>query len=407
MYQKVALRDTMLRLHQHDFGPAEEAAVLAVLRSGWLTRGPRTVEFEQAFAERVQAPYALGLNSCTAALHLALLAGGVGPGDEVIVPALTFAATANTVVHCGAVPIFADVLPDSQCIDPASVARLISSRTKAIVPVHYAGIPCDMPALHILAEQYGLFIVEDCAHAVETELLNRPVGIACGSRFAAYSFYATKNVISAEGGMLCCRDEADLERARVLGLHGMSRNAWKRYSGEQFSLYDIEAAGYKYNMFDIQAALGLVQLAKLDRNHAQRMELAELYRELLQDEPRLELPLCPARGLSAEHLCVVRLSDEWCESRSGAGSADSTFELRNRVISLLRREMVESYVHYISLPGTRFYREQYGTSGMDAPVALSISERVITLPLYPGMLDSDVEYCCLKLREVLDELEGK
>ena len=399
MYQKVALRDTMLRLHRHDFGPAEEAAVLAVLRSGWLTRGPRTVEFEQAFSARVQAPHALGLNSCTAALHLALLCGGVGPGDEVIVPALTFAATANTVVHCGARPVFADVLPGSQCIDPGSVERLISAHTRAIVPVHYAGIPCGMPALQALAARHGLFILEDCAHAVETELGGQPVGTADGARFAAYSFYATKNLITAEGGMLCCREEADLERARVLGLHGMSRNAWKRYSGEEFTLYDIEAAGFKYNMFDIQAALGLVQLAKLEANFARRRELAALYAELLADDERLELPVCPANGLSAEHLCVVRLSADWCRQQ-----AASCFELRNSVISLLRREMVEAYVHYISLPGTRFYREQYATSAADAPVAMSLSERVITLPLYPGMADSDVEYCCARLRQVLDEL---
>ncbi len=401
MYQKVSRRAEMLRLHSHDFGPAEEQAVLEVLRSGWLTRGPRTQEFEQAFARRVQAPQALGLNSCTAALHLGLLCGGIGPGDEVIVPALTFAATANTVVHCGATPVFADVLPDSQCIDPQSVARLITPRTKAIVPVHYAGIPCEMPALHELARQHGLFILEDCAHAVETRLGGQPVGVAGGSRFAAYSFYATKNLITAEGGMLCCREEADLERARVLGLHGMSRNAWKRYSGESFSLYDIEDAGFKYNMFDIQAALGLVQLQKLDANHRRRRALAALYARQLADDPRLELPQGPATGIPAEHLLVVRLSGEWCRRRG----PDGPFELRNAVIMGLRAEMVESNVHYISLPGTQFYRERFGTSAADCPVALSLSERVISLPFYPAMHDADVVYACGKLQEILDGLE--
>ncbi|MCB1221521.1 MAG: DegT/DnrJ/EryC1/StrS family aminotransferase [Planctomycetales bacterium] len=401
MYQKVPRRDSLLRLHSHDFGPAEEAAVLEVLRSGWLTRGPRTQQFELEFAARVAAPHALGLNSCTAALHLALLCGGVGPGDEVIVPALTFAATANTVVHCGATPVFADVLPDSQCIDPASVERLINGNTKAIVPVHYGGIACEIPRLQQLAGQHGLFVSEDCAHAVETELDGRPVGVASGSRFASYSFYATKNLITAEGGMLCCRDEADLERARVIGLHGMSRNAWKRYSGEGFQLYDIEAAGFKYNMFDIQAALGMVQLAKLNANHARRTELAALYASLLADDPRIEIPQAGADSVHAHHLMVVRLSEDWSGSRVGL----SRFEARNTVISALREEMVESYVHYISLPGTRFYREQYGTAPSDCPVAQSVSERVISLPIYPDMQDSDVEYCCLKLREVLDGVE--
>ncbi|MEZ5337164.1 MAG: DegT/DnrJ/EryC1/StrS family aminotransferase [bacterium] len=398
MYQKVPRRGELLRLHRHDLGPAEQAAVLEVLQSSWLTRGPRTQDFEQAFAARVQAPHALGLNSCTAALHLALLCGGVGPGDEVIVPALTFAATANTVVHCGASPVFADVLPDSQCIDPASVERLINGRTKAIVPVHYGGIACAMPALHELAERHGLFVSEDCAHAVETELNGRPVGVAGGSRFACYSFYATKNLITAEGGMLCCRDEADLERARVTGLHGMSRNAWKRYSGEGFQLYDIEAAGFKYNMFDIQAALGLVQLSKLDANHRRRTELAALYASLLAADPRIEIPQADPQSLHGQHLLVVRLSEDWAGSRSGL----SRFEARNAVINGLREELVESYVHYISLPGTRFYRERFGTQPTDCPVALSVSERVISLPFYPGMADGDVEYCCSMLRQVLD-----
>ena len=403
MYQKVSRRAELLRLHRHDFGPAEEAAVLEVLRSGWLTRGPRTQQFEQDFASRVDAPYALGLNSCTAALHLALLCGGVGPGDEVIVPALTFAATANTVVHCGATPVFADVLPASQCMDPASVKRLITNRTKAIVPVHYGGMACDMPALQQLAGEHGLFIVEDCAHAVETRLADgRPVGVADGSRFAAYSFYATKNLITAEGGMLCCRDEADLEQARVIGLHGMSRNAWKRYSGEGFMLYDIEAAGFKYNMFDMQAALGLVQLSKLDENHRRRSELAARYAERLAVESRIEIPQAPQDTLHAHHLMAVRLTEEFC-----AGLALPVFDLRNTVIGGLREEMVESYVHYITLPGTRFYRENFDTSSDDCPRAAGISERVISLPLYPGMLPEDVDYCCGKLTEVLDGLAGE
>jgi dTDP-4-amino-4,6-dideoxygalactose transaminase len=391
------VRDELLKLHYADFGPAEEAAVLAVLRSGWLTKGPRTREFEQAFAARVQAPYALGANSCTAALHLGLLAAGIGPGDEVLVPALTFSATANVVVHCGATPVFCDVLPATHVLDPASVESRLTPRTRAIIPVHFAGVPCDMSPLWALAEKHGLFILEDCAHAIETEYQGQPVGVAAcqngraRSRFAAYSFYATKNLIAGEGGMLTCADEADLRRAQVLGLHGMSADAWKRYTGEGFRLYDVVAAGFKYNMFDLQAALGLVQLAKLDTNWECRRARVEQYDALVsQAFPAGEItPLCrPAYGKSAHHLYVVRLSEELAP-------------LRNRVIEGLLRLNVQAYVHYICLTGTQFYRERFGTAESGTPVAASLARRSITLPLFPAMSEADVEYAVAMLKRAL------
>ncbi|MCH7472353.1 DegT/DnrJ/EryC1/StrS family aminotransferase, partial [bacterium] len=344
------------------------------------------------------APCALGLNSCTAALHLGLLAGGVGPGDEVIVPALTFAATANVVVHCGAKPVFADVLPDTHCIDPEHAASLITPRTRAIIPVHFAGIPCGMDTLHILADKHGLFILEDCAHAVEAEYRGKPTGVAGGSRFAAYSFYATKNLICGEGGMLTCRDDADLQRARVLSLHGMSADAWQRYGKtaggtSEFRLYDIVEAGYKYNMFELQAALGLVQLGKLDNNWQRRRDRVLQYDALITEAfPDGEItPLqCPAQAKPAHHLYVLRL-------------ADHLSSVRDAAIHGLRRRNVEAYVHYICLTATSFYRERFGTDPAQTPTAASLARRSITLPLFPTMSEGDVAYAVAMLKDALAE----
>jgi dTDP-4-amino-4,6-dideoxygalactose transaminase len=386
------VRAQLLKPHQADFGPEEEQAALDVLRSGWLTKGPRTREFEAAIATRLGATHALGVNSCTAALHLGLLAAGIGPGDEVIVPALTFAASSNVAVHCGATPVFCDVLPDTHCIDPASAARAVTPRTKAIVPVHFAGIPCDMAPVWELAQRHGLFVLEDCAHAIETEYHGRPVGVAGGSRFAAYSFYATKNLITCEGGMLTCREADDLERATVLGLHGMSSNAWKRYSGEGFHLYDIAAAGYKYNMFDLQAALGLVQLRKLSANWERRRALVMRYDAAIAAAfPGGQVTglTYPDYGKSAHHLYIVRLSEELAARRDG-------------VIDALLKLKVQAYVHYPCLTGTQFYRERFGTNEAATPVASSLSKRSITLPLFPGMALEDVHYVVAMLKRALN-----
>lgn len=404
------MRSELLKLHRADMGLAEEAELLDCLRSGWLTKGPRTAQFQRDFAARVQAPQALGLNSCTAALHTALLAAGIGPGDEVIVPALTFAATANVVVHCGATPVFADALPDTHCIDPAHARELVTPRTRALVPVHFGGVPCVMDELYKLAEAHGLFVLDDCAHAVETLWDNQPVGVALGSRFAAYSFYATKNLITGEGGMLCLRDEADLALAQVVSLHGMSADAWQRYSGNGFKLYDIVAAGFKYNMFDLQAALGLVQLGKLDANWEKRRALAGQYEARLAQLPGVSTPQCPVLGKHAHHLQLVRLDADLVGAHGGGGSvirpAGSQTQPcpRDAVIHALRARNVEAYVHYICLTGTQFYRERFGTDAAQTPVAASLAQRSISLPLFPGMAAEDVDYVCAMLGAALAEV---
>lgn len=406
------MRDEMLKLHQADMGAAEEQALVEALRSGWLTRGPRTQRFEQEFAHRVGAPHTLGTNSCTAALHLSLATAGIGPGDEVIVPALTFAASANVVVHCGATPVFADVLPDTHTIDPEHVARLISPRTRAMIVVHFAGIPAQLDALDRLADQHGLFIVEDCAHAIEAEYHERPVGVASGSatRFAAYSFYSTKNLITGEGGMLACRNEDDRQRAAVLGLHGMSADAWQRYAGAGgdggFRLYDIVAAGYKYNMYDLQAALGLVQLRKLDENWERRRQLVERYDKLVTEIDGVTPLTYPADVKPAHHLYIVRLNDELLSTADQPAAGDGAplaSPLRDKVIHRLRARQVEAYVHYVCLTETELYRQQYGTAGAQTPVAADLSRRSITLPLFPSMTMEDVDYAAAMLAEALAE----
>lgn len=437
--------DDLLKLHQAGLGEEEEQELLAALRSGWLTRGPRTRRFEEQFAARTGCSHALGVNSCTAALHLALLAAGVGPGDEVIVPALTFTASANVTIHCGATPIFADVLPDTHTIDPAHVERLITPRTKAIIPVHFAGIPCELDALRALAERHGLFLLEDCAHAIEAEYRGQPVGVGAGgtpTRFAAYSFYATKNMVTGEGGMLTCRDAADRERATVLGLHGMSAHAWQRFAGagggSGFKLYDIVEAGYKYNMFDLQAALGLVQLGKLDANWELRRQRVAQYDKLIADVEGVTPLAYPAHVKPAHHLYVVRLDEELVSrgaqldssnKMGGAGVPPAISDdrgrdaratqlgktqplaeaiphsspIRDAVIRAMRARGVEAYVHYICLTETAFYRERLGTNAADTPVAAGLSRRSITLPLFPSMTTADVERVVTALRDALSE----
>jgi dTDP-4-amino-4,6-dideoxygalactose transaminase len=325
----------------------------------------------------------------------------------VIVPALTFAADANVVVHCGARPVFADVLPDTHTIDPQHAAQLITSRTRAIIPVHFAGIPAELDALAALADRHGLFLLEDCAHAVEAEYRGRPVGVAGGGpvRFAAYSFYPTKNLITGEGGMLACRDAADCRRAAVLGLHGMSADAWQRYSGAGgagFSLYDIVAAGYKYNMFDLQAALGLVQLGKLDANWERRRARVEQYDGLIAAIDGVTPLSYPAHVKPAHHLYIVRL-DRGCWTRRRpriqAGRPTSRQPSSRQRDPRAAQAPGRGYCteHLSARDGS--HAENYGTTGLDTPVAAELSCRSITLPLHPRLTAADVDYavrCCGK-----------
>jgi len=384
-------RDTFLPFSPPSIGPEEIDEVVAALRSDWITTGPRTKEFERAFGEYVGAPggTSLMLNSCTAGLHVALVALGVGPGDEVIVPTLTFAATANVVEHVGARPVLVDVLPDTLCIDPAAVEAAVSPRTKAIIPVHYAGQAADLDPIFAVAEKHGLHVVEDAAHAVPTTYRGRMVGSR--ESFASFSFYATKNLTTAEGGALTGSPEL-LEKARVIGLHGMSADGWKRFDKSGSWQYDIVMPGFKYNMTDLQAALGLRQLEKLRGFHARRREVVRRYQEAFGDDERFQVPVEAPYGESAWHLYVLRLN-----RLPGLE--------RDAFVDELKRRNIGFSVHYRPLHMMSYYRDKYGYRPEDFPVAKDAFERMFSLPLHPRLTDEDVEDVIREVKDVASDLQ--
>jgi dTDP-4-amino-4,6-dideoxygalactose transaminase len=371
-----------------DVGDEEIAAVVETLRSGWLTIGPRTQEFERAFAQAVGARHAVAVNSCTAALHLALDALGLKPGDEVITSTLTFAATGAAIVHAGGRPRLVDVTPDTLNLDPADVARKVTSRTRAIVPVHFAGHPAAMEELLKIARQHRLTVIEDAAHALPASYRGRRIG-AVGD-VTAFSFYATKNLTTGEGGMLTTADASLAERLRTRRLHGMSRDAWRRYSADGSWRYDVAYPGFKYNMTDIAAAMGVVQLRRLPALHQRRRHLAALYDEMLSDVPELELPVTHADVEHAWHLYVVRLRPQQLRIH------------RDELIELLKAEGVPTQVHFIPLHLHSYYRDTFGYRPEDFPVASAAAERILSLPFFTLMSDDDVGYVATTLRRTLN-----
>jgi len=371
-------RDTFLPYSPPSIGQEEIDEVVATLRTDWITTGPKTKAFEQQFGEYVDAPggTSLMLNSCTAGLHVALVTLGIGPGDEVIVPALTFAATANVVEHVGATPVLVDVEPDTLCIDPAAVRAAVTPRTKAIMPVHYAGHPADLDPLFEVANEHGIEIVEDAAHAAPTYYH----GVMVGSRpnLASFSFYATKNLTTTEGGALTGRPEL-LAQARVIGLHGMSADGWKRFDKSGSWEYDIAMPGFKYNMTDLQAAIGVHQLRKLAGFHARRREVVERYAEAFGADDRLQLPVEREGCQSAWHLYVLRLRLE----RAGI--------TRNDFIEELKARNIGTSVHYRPLHMMSYYANKYGYQPDDFPVAHDAYQRMVSLPLHPRLQDRDID----------------
>jgi dTDP-4-amino-4,6-dideoxygalactose transaminase len=356
-------------------GEAEIAEVVDTLRSDWITTGPKTKRFEQAFARRVGADDAVALSSCTAGLHTALLAHGIGPGDEVITTPMTFAATVNVIEHVGARPILVDVEPDTLCLDPQKVKNAITADTKAIIAVHYAGHPVDMDALEIIADHHALVIIEDAAHALPAAYRGRTVGSR--KHLTAFSFYATKNMTTAEGGMLT-GEPALLAKVRTLSLHGMSRHAWNRYGKEGTWHYDIEAPGFKYNMTDIQAALGLHQLQRLNDFVQRRLEIATEYLRELSSVDYLQLPNTRADIKHAWHLFILRIHDHQLRID------------RNQFIQEMKARGVACSVHFIPIHLHSYYKNKYGYAADDFPIAYSNYQRMLSLPLNPSLTDQQV-----------------
>ena len=356
---------------------AEIDEVVDTLRSGWLTTGPKTKRFEREFARKVDAPYAVALNSATAAMHLALDAIGLQPGDEVIVPVYTFTASAEVVVYFRARPVLVDVDPVTCNLDPAQLERSITPRTRAIIVVHIAGLPADMDSILSVARAHHLPVIEDAAHAFPSKYRGRVIGSM--SDLTAFSFYATKTLATGEGGMLTTANAQYAERASMMSLHGISRDAWKRYSAEGSWYYEVIRAGYKYNMTDIAAALGLQQLARCDWLLGRRQTIAKRYTEAFSQWPELEPPPDPAHVEHAWHLYMLRLHLERLTIT------------RDGFIQELARANIGASVHFIPLHLHPFYRETYRLRPGDFPRALDAYQRVISLPIYPGMSDSDVE----------------
>jgi len=369
-------RNEFLSFQPPYLGEREAEAVTKALASGWITTGPLCREFETAFATRFGSPAALGVNSCTAAMHIALATLGIGPGDEVITTPMTFVSTVNVIELVGATPILADVEPDTLNIAPSEIARKVTPKTKAIMPVHYAGHPADLDAIGEIASSHHLTVVEDAAHAVAAKYKGRWIG--SGNNPVAFSFYATKNMTTGEGGMLTGTPEF-LERARVLSLHGMSHDAWNRYSKEGNWYYEIVAPGFKYNMTDIAAAIGLVQLEKLESMQARRQAISARYTAAFADCEALQCPTEHADILHSWYLYVLRLN------------LNTLTIDRAQFIEELKARNIGSSVHFIPIHLHPYYRDKYGYRPSDYPVAYENYQRIISLPMSAKHTDQDID----------------
>jgi dTDP-4-amino-4,6-dideoxygalactose transaminase len=382
------LRNTFLTFGAPDLQATEIAEVVSALEAGWIGTGPRVQQFEHDFAayKRLPSSQVAAVNSCTAALHLSLIAAGLGPGDEVITSALTFCATVNAIIHCGAHPVLADVDPVTMNLDPDDVARRITPRTRALLPVHFAGRPCDMDRLRQLADRHDLKIIEDCAHAVEGEYHGQPVGTL--GDFGCFSFYVTKNITCGEGGMVVARDERHIQRVKRLALHGLSHDAWQRYSDKGFKHYQVTECGYKYNMMDLQAAIGIHQLVRVEDSWQRRRQLWDRYQQPLSTLP-LTRPAEPDPDTRhALHLYTVLIDSERCGLT------------RDAVLEKLHDRNIGAGVHYLSLPEHPYYQERFGWKPDDWPQARRIGRQTLSLPLSPKLSDGDQEDIIAALQEV-------
>lgn len=372
-------------------GDEEIAEVEACMRSGWLGTGPRVAKFEQDFAayQSITSAQVAAVNSCTAALHVSMVAARLETGSEVITTPLTFCATVNAIIHAGLTPVLADVDPITQNIDPAAIEAAITPRTRAIVPVHFAGRPCEMNAIMAIAQKYGLLVIEDCAHAIETTYQGKKAGTF--GDFGCFSFYATKNVVTGEGGMIIGRDETLIARAKVLALHGMSKDAWHRFGDNGYKHYQVVEAGFKYNMMDLQAALGIHQLARVETNWQRRQTIWQHYMQAFAELP-VTLPAAPAENTKhAYHLFTLHLD----EQRSGLA--------RDTFLERMNQEKIGTGVHYLSVPEHPYYQQRFGWKPEDYPNAMRIGRQTVSLPLSAKLSDESVERVVVTAKKIIKE----
>lgn len=361
--------------------------VISSMKSGWLGTGPKVAKFEQDFAIYKGIQHAVAVNSGTAALHLGMIAAGLKKGDEVITTPMTFCATINAVIHAGATPVLADVDPATMNIDPGKVEEKITSKTKAILPVHFAGRPCNMDALCAIAARYNLKIIEDCAHAIETEYKGHKAGTF--GNFGCFSFYVTKNVITGEGGMVISNNEEDAARIKMLALHGMSKDAWKRFSDEGYKHYCVIECGFKYNMMDLQAAIGIHQLDRVELNWQRRQEIWQAYNKAFEN---LTLSVPAPVELDtrhAYHLYTILID----EGKTGIS--------RDDFLNSITAHNIGVGVHYLSIPEHPYYQEKFGWKQEDYPNAMRIGRQTISLPLSAKLTDEDVEDVIKTVQKIL------
>ncbi len=382
----MAVRESFLVFGSPLIGEEEIAEVVDSLRSGWVGTGPKVRAFEQALSEYLKVPETRCVSSCTAALILSLQVLGVGPGDEVLVPAMTFVASANAVEHAGATPVLVDSVPGTGLIDLDAAERAITPRTRAIMPVHFAGRPVDMDRLAQLRDRHGLLVVEDAAHAIGAEWKGRRIGSL--GNLAAFSFYVTKNITTIEGGALVTEDPRIAAEVERLALHGLSLGAWQRFSDSGFRHYEVVRPGFKYNMTDVQAAVGLHQLGRLEDWIEQRAYLWERYDALLSELPLQTPPPPEPYTRHARHLYQVLVGEDARLSR-------------DELLDALTERKIGTGVHYRGVHLHPFYRDKYGLKASDLPVASDISERTLSLPLSPKVTESDQDDVVQALAELL------
>ncbi|MGZ3240907.1 MAG: DegT/DnrJ/EryC1/StrS family aminotransferase [Burkholderiaceae bacterium] len=365
----------------------EIAEVVASMKSGWLGTGPKVAQFEKDFATYKGTDFAAALNSCTAALHLSILAAGIKPGDEVITTPLTFCATVNAIIHAGATPVLADIDPNTMNIDPAEIEKRITNRTRALLPVHFAGRPCDMSQIMMIAEKHGLKVIEDCAHAIEAEYRGSKAGTF--GDFGCFSFYVTKNITTGEGGMVLAKREEDISRIKVLGLHGMTKDAWKRFSDSGYRHYQVVECGFKYNMIDLQAAIGIHQMQRVESYWNKRQAVWRRYNDAFSSLP-LGLPPDPEPGTRhAYHLYTIRVDEE----KSGIS--------RDAFIDAMTANNIGVGVHYLSVPEHPYYSQTFGWRPEDYPHAMAIGRETVSLPLSAKLLDQDIDDVIATVKKIV------